>query len=119
MEILLKKSKITKSILNQTLRSTESDLENSEILGWCIHNTIKYIVLYCKDTKILTKFPLFTDILEDPTISGSKRFTVSLPFHRKYLPMKFSSTSEEEANQFVKLLEKVKQDAEYKGQFFI
>ena len=46
MEILLKKSKITASILKQTVSATFSDMKNSSVLGWCIFNKVKYIVFY-------------------------------------------------------------------------
>ena len=41
MEVILKKTKITNSILKQTLRSTEIDLKIGEILGWCIYDKKK------------------------------------------------------------------------------
>ena len=58
MEVLLKKTKITLSILKQTLKSNEFDLIRGEVLGWCIafREREKYIVIYRHDTNELSKF---------------------------------------------------------------
>jgi len=56
MEVLLKKTKITLSILKQALKSNEFDLEMGEVLGWCIAFREKYIVIYRHDTNELSMF---------------------------------------------------------------
>jgi len=52
MEVLLKKTKITKSIVQQSLRGSNNlfvDQTNYELLGWCMipgKNDVRWILLY-------------------------------------------------------------------------
>ena len=66
MEVILKKTKITTSILKQTLRSTEIELGVADVLGWCIYDKQKYIVLYNSATQTRSKFPMFKVTSVDP-----------------------------------------------------
>ena len=117
MEIVLKKSKITNSILKQTLRSTLIDFKAGEILGWCIYNKEKYIICYRSDVNTLSRFPMFKDLTTEQRHESNHSIKVSL--EGNYLPIVYVSETNEDAESTVELLKKVKHNAQIKGQFFI
>ena len=119
MEVILKKTKTTNSILKQALRSTEIDLKVGEILGWCIYDKMKYIICYRSDIKSLSKFPMFKDLITKEERTESNRFAVNLSLGGNFIPLTYLSETKEENEDFIKLLKKIKHDAEIKGQFFI
>ena len=122
MEVILKKTKITNSILKQALRSTEIDFKVGEILGWCIYEKLKYIVCYRSDIKSLSKFPMFKDLTTEQrhkSINGYDNFAVNVSLGGNYTPLTYVSKTKEENEEFVELLKKVKHNAEIKGQFFV
>lgn len=62
MEVILKKSKITASILKQSLISVQSDFKKSICLGWVFYLKTKYMVLYDPETKVTTKYLVIKSI---------------------------------------------------------
>lgn len=122
MEIILKKSKITNSILKQALRSTEIDFKVGEILGWCIYDKMKYIICYRSDIKSLSRFPMFKDLTTEQrhkSINGYDNFAVNVSLGGNYTPLTYVSKTKEENEEFAELLKKVKHNAEIRGQFFV
>lgn len=126
MEVILKKSKITSSILKQTLRSTEIDLKVGEILGWCLFNKRKYIVCYRRDIKGLSIYPLFKEIEFGKSFSPDNQsenvvvtWWVKVKLGGIYVPISYTTKDENEKDEFVKLLKTVKHNAESYGQFFL
>jgi len=122
MEVILKKTKITNSILKQSLRSTEIDLRVGEILGWCIYDKMKYIVCYRSDIKSISRFPMFKDLTTEQrhkAINGFDNFAVNVSLGGNYTPLTYVSKTKEENDSFVSLLKKVKHNAEIRGQFFL
>lgn len=121
MEVILKKSKITTSILKQCLRSTENDFKAGEILGWCIIGQLKYIVCYRSDIKGLSKFPMFKDLVSEKRNQpqhGFDNYAVNVSIGSGYTPIVYACSTEEEKDSFIALLKKVKHNAECRGQFF-
>lgn len=63
MEVVLRKTKITKSIVQQTIDKSVDfyfeDWTNNNLIGWLIYHTLKvnyrYQIFYDKDTQTLTK----------------------------------------------------------------
>lgn len=123
MEIILKKTKITASILKQALRSTSIDLNVGEILGWCIFGkTGKYIVCYRSDTKGLSIFPMFKDIKEIPQFkdnTDNKTYLVEVNLGGNYIPLKYTCSDENDKDNLVNALKTAKHKSEIAGQFFI
>jgi len=123
MEVILKKSKITNSILKQSLRSTHIDFKLGEILGWCLYKNIKYIVCYRPDTNGLSIFHLFKEIESGTSVSPNKNnsdtFWVKVKLHGNYIPITYTCKDELERDELFLLLETTKQNAKIKGQFFI
>lgn len=122
MEVVLKKTKITNSILKQALISTSVDFKVGEILGWCIYEKIKYIVCYRSDINIISRFPMFKDLRTEQSnqpIGGLGKFSVHVYLGGNYTPLTYISKTNEESEEFVELLRKIKHQAEIKGQFFI
>ncbi|EKT4502331.1 hypothetical protein JE943_002348, partial [Flavobacterium psychrophilum] len=109
MEVILKKTKITNSILKQALRSTEIDFKVGELLGWCIYDKMKYIVCYRTDIKSLSIFPMFKDLTTEQrhkSINGNDNFAVNVSLGRNYTPMTYVSKNKEDNDEFVELLKK-------------
>ncbi len=119
MEVILKKSKITNSILKQALRSTEIDFKIGEILGWCIYDKMKYIICYRSDIKSLSRYPMFKDLITEERHKESEKYAVKVSFGRNYTPLTYVSKTKEENEDFVQLLKIAKHNAEIKGQFFV
>ena len=122
MEVILKKSKITNSILKQTLRSTEIDLNVGEVLGWCLFGKSKYIVCYRSDVKGLSIFPMFKEIEVEPKYKDSvenKTYLVEVKLVGNYVPLKYTCSDENDKIKFVETLKKAKHNAESRGQFFL
>ena len=119
MEVILKKSKITNSILKQALRSTETDFKVGEILGWCIYDKMKYIICYRSDIKSLSRYPMFKDLTTEERRNESDKYAVKVSLGGNYTPLTYVSKTKVENEEFVQLLKKVKHNAEIKGQFFV
>lgn len=126
MEIILKKTKITSSILKQTLRSTEDDLKISDVLGWCIYNKMKYMILYRDDLKSLSKYPIYKEIEVGENRDTSNNyeiikdgFWVKVKLDGNYVPLSYTCSDESEKDSFIETLGRVKNTALIEGQFFI
>jgi len=126
MEVILKKTKITSSVFKQTLRSTETDLNIGEILGWCLYKNSKYIVCYRSDIKGLSYYPLFKEIEFGKSYAPNEQYVnieigywVKVKLGGNYIPLNYSTKSEDEKNKFIETLTNAKHNAEIKGQFFL
>jgi hypothetical protein len=126
MEVILKKTKISNSILKQCLRATDTDFVNGIVLGWCIYQQLKYIVCYRQDTKSLSKYPMFKEIEFGENFKQEERYKnildgywVNVKLGGNYTPVTYSTKDEVEKDFFIACLTKAKNDAESKGQFFI
>ena len=122
MEVLLKKTKISRSILSQTLRATEDDIRQSEILGWCLYRKLKFFVCYREDKNSLSMFPIFKDLVfEDRNKNqhGFDNYAVKVVIGGNYTPIVYVSATEKEREVFCSLLRVSKQRAENAGQFFL
>lgn len=122
MEVILKKTKITNSILKQTLRSTEVDLNLGEILGWCLFGKTKYIVCYRSDVKRLSIFQMFKEIKVEEKYKdniNNKTFLVEVNLWGNYVPLRYIFSNENDKTNFVETLKKAKHNAEIRGQFFL
>lgn len=123
MEIILKKTKLTKSILvDQTIKSTYIDLKVGEILGWCIIKGLKYLVCYRSDTYGLSKYPLFKEIKKQENTkkqSNVKEYNVEISLGGNYISHNYVFENETDADEFIRIFKKAKMVAEARGQFFI
>jgi|GEM_PF-5376284 len=74
MEVLLKKTKITKSVVNQSLLGSSSlylDHSNYDVLGWCLlsgKRDVRYILLYNRIKNTIVRLQ-YTDVSEITTES--------------------------------------------------
>lgn len=80
MEVILKRTKITKSIVNQTLlgnNSLYSDWSGFyDILGWCLMNgkrNERYILLYHRDKNTLIRLPYVQKLSDDELTSRNEQ----------------------------------------------
>lgn len=131
MEVILKKTKITSSIIKQTVKASEKTLMNSdyEVLGWCNYFSgkyrYKYILLYNSKTSDL-KVYLFFGRLENEYINDYKGRDYYSPekFNLKVITPNFVETvytfeKEYDRDSLAKTLEEIKKLAEQKGQIYL
>lgn len=108
--------------MKQTLIPTETDMSVAGVLGWCIYDKQKYIVLYNPNTKVLSKYPMFKDITTEPKYkdnSEATSFLVEVKLGGNYVPIKYTIDTQEDVDKFVMDLKDMKRIAEVRGQFFI
>jgi len=117
MEVILKKVKITSSILNQVLILKADDLKSFEVLGYCVLKNDKWIVLYNASTNELRKTLMFKEVLIDN--GHSSPFHIKVIFPSKYAPRYYDGKNDSDCQEFIKLMNQIKHQAEEKGQFFI
>jgi len=118
MEIILKKSKITNSILAQTITASTSDLKSSDVLGWCVYKKHKYIVLYDSVTNELRKYLMFKEVSAESKYTFEP-FSVKVYFGIEFNSLHYQTKNELESQELIEQLEEVKQQAIIKGQFFL
>ena len=121
MELMLKKTKITSSILKQSLRSTGHDFLNGEVLGWCVFNGSKYIVCYRSSSCNVSIFPMFKEAKKTstPKDGSNMEYRIEVKLGGRYVSLMYYNTNESDADEFIELLNKVKNLAESAGQFYI
>lgn len=117
MEVILKKSKITNSILKQTQRSSMIDLNVSESLGWGMYDKAKYMVLYRSDLNSISRYLMFERI-DLKFHATTNKYTAEVICGR-YTPLCYEFTTESERDLFLKSINNRKESAKQKGQFFI
>lgn len=64
MEVLLRKTKITKSIFNQMQYARPKEVHQYNVLGWCLVSDEKFILLYDEKTKTPFKYQWFTNLMK-------------------------------------------------------
>jgi len=60
MEVILKKTKITKGIVEQSLLGSYTLIYSYhayDLLGWCVYKNKRYFLLYHRDSKQISKLP--------------------------------------------------------------
>lgn len=119
MEVLLKKTKITPSILKQSLKSTSADFKNGTVLGWCIYNKQKYIVCFREDLNSISSYMMFKNIEKEGNISRPNDLLVKVSFGGNYVPANYKFDTEIEASEFIITFQNAKNEAERKGQFYL
>ena len=123
MEVVLKKSKITNSIIKQTLIANISDLTNSDVLGWClVDKKIHYIVLYNSSTNELRKYLMINKISFDtpyPHQYDTPNYLLTINFGVNYIEHNYKFDTLKEVEDFKSTLERIKTEALTKGQFYL
>ena len=118
MEVLLKKTKITSSILAQCGGASIPELINYEVLGYCMWKGSKWIVLYYKEKSDLKKFPMFKDIEQFETTPPRKPH-YDIVLYDKSSFGSYRTENNEEMAATVKQILQVADEAFEKGQFYI
>ena len=117
MEVLLKKSKITNSILTQTLEASFSDIKKFKTLGFCVFNKRRYIILYNEDTNELRKFPMIRDVIKSP--GNQESLIVKTIFGHNYIPRIFKCEDKEGVEKVMQTFKDIKRHAIANGQIFL
>lgn len=116
MELILKKTKLTSSILTQTVLASYADIKTFDVIGWCVHKNHKRIVLYNHDTQELRKYPMIKDIKSE--VYYMQHRTV-IRFDGNFNSAVYNTKDDEESQVIYNEFNKVRTDALTKGQFFI
>lgn len=112
MEVILKKTKITKSIVNQLEHVNIGELDRYAILGYCVLPKKKIVLLYDSESKRLVYFPL---ALRVGINSSGKVYWVS----HQGTTSSTRNLSPEQAAEVVRKLERIVNNARSLGQIFI
>lgn len=118
MEVILKKTKITGSILGQTLTASLIDLEQCDVLGFCVYKNLKWMVLYKLSTNELRKYLMFREAMAETDYS-SKPYFVKVKFDGGIMTKTYQARDEAESERFVKVLNGIKHRALTAGQFYL
>jgi len=116
MEVILKKSKITKSILDQSQQATIIDFKQGVILGWVQIGPLKYMIIHREN--LISKYPIFKEAVKE-TFTQNSQIVVGVILGGSYIPKTYNCATEEEATKFIEILNLAKNLALSKGQFYI
>lgn len=114
MEIFIKKSKLTKSIFDQSHGVSQSDITSYEVLGFVFYKGVNWIVFYNKETGLVKRLLMF---IRTEKIVEERAF-VNVIFGNKYIPKRFYM-EEDKLDGFIEVLERVRKEAKEKGQFYL
>lgn len=117
MEIILKKTKITSSIIKQSTRSTLQDLRTGEILGWCMYDKLSRIVCYNPTTATISIYVMYKSLETRCTPRDGHEVIVRLPGN--FIPYTYRFENEVDQQEAAEVLERAKTSAQEKGQFYI
>lgn len=112
MIVELKKVKITKSILSQLTSPMFKDISNYEVLGW-VFDKSKYILLYNKETKTLSKMRVLFGLRIDSHKPNQVLYT------QNGLASFKAFHSNQEALNWCALINTIQSQAIIQGQLFI
>lgn len=109
MEVILKKTKISKSVMDQTTYSYNG-MMLGKVLGWCRIKGSAWIAIYHESEKILTKIRLYSNFEKEDDFEG---FYIKIDGNRK------GYRSAEERDLFYNNYKQVKEKALEAGQFYL
>ena len=112
MIVELKKVKITKSILSQLTSPLFNEIGKYEVLGWVFHKS-KYILLYNKETKTLSKMRVLFGLRVDSQKPNQVIYT------QNGLSSFKAFHSNQEALNWCALINTIQSQAIIQGQLFI
>lgn len=126
MEVLLRKTKITQSILKQTQNIDISNMQGYEVLGWCYFKDVQVILFYSGGENKLRQYPMWKELRETsyPVYERSNgtvdpaRYDLQVVFTPK-LHKYYSYTSENLRGVATDNLRSAKSEAFQNGQIFI
>lgn len=118
MEVLLKKAKITISILRQCPIASLKQLTTFEILGYCNVYGRRWILLYNAETNELTKFILMKSVEPNGPPSRQKPEFVIRYFDESN-PNHYVAENDAELAGWIEKILAVRDRAFAKGQFYI
>jgi hypothetical protein len=121
MEILLKKTKITKAILEQIVSTNYTECQEysknpDSILGWCIVKDVRWVIFYNQISNKVSKLPLYQIYKND---TGNGEFLLHCWHNTRFIQKIYSFDTEEERDLRKTQFEKIAEMALTKGQFFI
>ena len=130
MEVILKKYKITKTILQQSLRPTQEEIRDLDVLGWCVYksgkHTIKYIILHNEEQGLLKKIPSIREIKErhhaeyrGRSYTSLEKWEIIIVSERSFIDVNYSFTNINDANSFKADVQWVMKESNEKGQFYL
>ena len=117
MEVVLKKTKLTNSIMSQVLTLQPTEKTGFSSLGFCVYKKTKWIVLYNEDNNELRKYPMFTKV-EKLIDHSPNPFQVRVTFPT-FVARPYTLLSDNEVKNLISFFNSVKDDAIDKGQIFL
>ena len=115
MDVLIKRTKLTKSIFKQIVSADLDAVRDYKVLGWCIpDNKVRWIVLQ-KDGD-LRRIPY---VMDTRISTGEYESIATIFFSTGFSPWHFKCSSEIEAADVVNSFIVMKQMAVKEGQFYL
>jgi len=127
MDVVIKKSKLTASILAQVFILSEQDIFSRKYtaLGWCHSKGFNWMVFQDNENN-LKKCLIYSKFIEEDTTeqidchgARENRYNLFVRFPGNIADKKFWYKTEREREAFGNCLEDLKTEALQKGQFFI
>lgn len=124
MEVLLKKAKITSSILNQTVSVVSLDnFKDFEPIGWVLHAKERWLIFHKEGTLVkVVSGSVLSIKLEHEQIDDIGRFKdfyyVIVKRSNRY-DQRFKFETEEEAKEYKEKYEATITNCKNKGQFYV
>lgn len=122
MEVLLKKTKITKSIFNQMQKAHSKDFHLYKVLGFCLVNEKKWILLYDEKLSTPLKYDFITNIKQGVVKTDKDGYTTIHPHYvscHSTIDIKLTFKTEEEAKKVYNNLIETMNKASELGQIFL
>lgn len=110
-----RKNKITNAVVKQCLWPNLEELKSFNVIGNCVHNGIRYILLYDEHTCNLRKYPLNSDI----SCHTEPYNYVLVNFGRNFRQIEYKTESVCDTIYTASILNKVKEQSISNGQIFL
>lgn len=118
MEVILKRTKITKAIFSQIQVASLKSIKTNIILGYCIIKGEKWVLLYDEEEKNIKKYPQIYQVKFEVSPDG-KQFTTVVYFSANYISRRYVFDSIEACRNATDLISLLKDSFFSKGQIYL
>lgn len=116
MEITIKKTKITSSILNQITFASYKDIKEFSVIGWCVHQKHRWAVLQNLNSGELRKSIMVEKVLHINEFGTDK---VQVIFVGNVNSIKYTGDDDRDLDEVFDVYERLKNQTIEMGQFYI
>lgn len=117
MEVILKKAKLSISLMKQVQTANTSQLIIDDVIGYCIFDKCRWIVFHNPTIGSLNKYKL--SYTAEALTENLTHFSVRVNFGYNTMSSIYDLKSAEEAKEFANKMNAIKQRALELGQFYL